>query len=78
MDSEHGFFRCRQLLMLPMYVGGYYSGPPQGSTVYRWRLADDVQRYWHHGIDTRSAVAVRCKIAYYPIEAVKFHHKTLK
>jgi hypothetical protein len=46
--------------------------------VYRCRSADYVQRYWHHSIDTLAAVAVRCKIAYYLIDAVRFYSKEVK
>jgi hypothetical protein len=46
--------------------------------VYRWQSADYVQRFWHHAIATRVAVAVRFKIVYCPLEAVKFTQKKLK
>jgi hypothetical protein len=39
--------------------------------VYRWRSADYVQRLGHQAIETWGAVAVRCKIAYCPVQAVK-------
>jgi hypothetical protein len=39
--------------------------------VYRCKSADYVQRFEHHAIDIRAEVAVRCKIAYCPMEGVK-------
>jgi hypothetical protein len=43
-----------------------------------WYTADDyVQRFGHHAIDIRAAVAVSCKIAYCPIEAVKVTQKKI-
>jgi hypothetical protein len=38
---------------------------------FRWQSANYVQRFGHHAGDTRAAVAVRCKITYGPIEAIK-------
>jgi hypothetical protein len=77
MDS--GQFFCRtghQLRMLPLHEEVRIADHHR--LVYRWLSADYVQRYWHHAIDTLAAVAVRCKIAYYPIEAVEFAQKKLK
>jgi hypothetical protein len=45
--------------------------------VYRCRSADYFQRFGHHAIDIRAAVAVRCKIAYCAIEAVKITQKKM-
>jgi hypothetical protein len=49
---------------------GQASGPPQGGIQYCCRSDDYVQKFGHHAIDIREAVAVRCKIAFCSIEAV--------
>jgi hypothetical protein len=66
-------FRCSQLCMPPMHAG--VRPADYHMVVYRWRSADNVQRCGHHARDTRAAVAVRCKIAYCPKEAVKLVEK---
>jgi uncharacterized membrane protein YoaT (DUF817 family) len=59
--------------MLPKHVEVRLVDHPM--VVCRCRSADYVERFGHHAIDIRAAVAVRCKIVYCAIEAVEVTQK---
>jgi hypothetical protein len=65
-----------QLYMLPIHAE--VRPADHHRVVFYWQSADYVQRFGHYAIDTWAAVAVRCKITYCPIEAVKLAQKKMK
>jgi hypothetical protein len=74
-NGEHGqVFTFSQLYMLPVHTRGQVSGPPKGGIPFRCLRPAVLAASYR----TWAVVAVRCKIAYFSVEALKLFKNMLK